>query len=638
MESLKSWFNLWSGNGEAELKRFRKEVQKSIRLNIIDHKPFFPAGEINRLVTIERISTVLSRHASDDLVVFVSQHARKMFLALVFGEANSANDLACILKSCQDHGMSDDKLPVQGMACTGRGVDSRQCSFGHDSWLNVLHDSRWETIMYRFRTDQCTINAPVFTNKQFVYKLPAECVLPFVSKGPSERDGHFSTVSEFILHQDHYITCEEGGTEFVASREPIRVALKKMKLLDNEPGYNVASAWAHEVSALEEIRGINHDHLIRPLAAIKHGFEHYIMFEWADGGSLRDVWSLKDDDDKFLSAEHVMCVLEELLGLASALALLHKTNTNTKTGLATRARSLQTLAAPSSDTRQDEAPRSMMLQVPVPRIRIQGDSSDDDSHVGSDIDRSYVSEDTDMDGEVHWRHGDLKPDNILRFRDSSDHRRLGRLKIADLGLAKQHFLQTSRRHDQTQQRYTTSQYEAPEAMANLRLPRSRRYDIWSMGCIILEFVIVLLYGPDGLDAFYRERNPSKASTDTLYFTLDVSKDTAHVSGIVKHWISGILKDPECSRKEGSAIADLIELVRDRLLVVSLPDEDMAESKKKKCRADAAELKERLGAIRRLGMDAQERGDTYLLAEPTRAYSPTPPPLGARLELPRRELV
>ena len=85
-----------------------------------------------------------------------------------------------------------------------------------------------------------------------------------------------------------------------------------------------------------------------------------------------------------------------------------------------------------------------------------------------------------------------------------------------------------------------------------------------MGCIILEFVIVLMYGSDGLAAFYSEM-PGRASTDTLYFTLNTDNDTADVSHIVKHWIHGILQDPECSCPEVSAISDLITLVRDRPL-------------------------------------------------------------------------
>ncbi|KAK4443114.1 heterokaryon incompatibility protein-domain-containing protein [Podospora aff. communis PSN243] len=634
-----NFFGLRAGrhDGEAELKNLRKEVQKSIKQNCTEHKRFFPAGRIEQLITVGRIRDVLSPNLSEDLVTFVSQHATKIFLALVCGGECSVDELVSIMRSFQAHGMTDDKLPVQQMSCIGRGDNTRACFPQHDPCLNVFHDSRWEDIMFRFRDDQCIFDPPVFTDQQFRYDLTAECVLPFTSRGSSERDGHFSTVSEVILHQDHFVTVrEEAETEGVrlrrvASREPLRVALKKMKHL-SEPGYNVGSAWEHEVSALNEIRDLRHPHLIRPLAAIKHGLEHYIMFEWADGGSLRDVWKAEGDDAKPLTPDRVMCVLEELLGIAGALAALHNTNTRTRTGIATRTatRASSLMRAAASAQVGVRAPtRPQNLQVP--RIRIQRDSSDDESH--RDSDRSYISDDADTNPEVHWRHGDLKPDNILRFRDQTAQRWLGTLKIADLGLAKQHFLQTSRRNEQTQQRYTTSQYEAPEAMANLRSPRSRRYDIWSMGCIIFEFVIFMLYGLDGLNAFYGERDPTQLSTDTLYFTLDVDNDTADVSHIVKHWMSWILRDPECSRPEGGAISDLILLVRDRLLVVGLPEDHMSEDEIQQCRADASELQRRLEKIRRLALDG---GDIYLLRQPTRLHSQAPPRSRAQLMEARTE--
>ena len=607
-----------TGKGEAELKNLRKEVRRSIHYNNSGRKAgFFPASEVDRLITLDRISTILARQTSDDLVKFVFHHARKMFLALVCTEDCPVHDLVRIMQAWERTGMSDDQLPVQEPPCIRRGSDGPRCSIRHGSWLDDFHANGWEDILFRFWDDQCMVNPPVFDNRQFRYDLPAESVLPVTSTGKKPRNGTFSVVSQVTIHKDHYVTLlEEGQGETiqlkrVPSREPVHVALKQMKPPDTEPGYNVAKAWEDEVSALEKIRDLRHPHLVRPLAAIKHGQEHYIMFEWADGGSLRDAWNNTGDDIKILTREHVMCVLEQFVGLAGALAALHNTNTKTRTGLAMRAPSLRTAVASIHSIEQPI--QSQTLQVPEIYVR---DSSDD---FDSDIDRSYVSEDNDPDAEVHWRHGDLKPDNILQFIDHTAGRWLGTLKIADLGLAKQHFLQTSRRHEQTGQRYTTSQYEAPEAMVNLDSPRSRRYDIWSMGCIILEFVIILLYGTPGLDAFYSERKPGPHSTETLYFSLH-GNETADVSNIVKHWITQILQEPECSRPGGSAIADLVKLVRQRLLVVDLPEEHMGEVEKKKCRADAGEVQQGLERIWRLGL-ADEK---YLLATTSRTRSQLPP--------------
>ncbi len=47
-------------------------------------------------------------------------------------------------------------------------------------------------------------------------------------------------------------------------------------------------------------------------------------------------------------------------------------------------------------------------------------------------------------------------------------------------------------------------YEPPEAEVGQNEPRSRRYDVWSMGCIYLEFAIWLLRGENGLQRFRRD--------------------------------------------------------------------------------------------------------------------------------------
>ncbi|KAK0619714.1 hypothetical protein B0T14DRAFT_211795 [Immersiella caudata] len=614
--------------GTVELKKLREEILSSIEYSGIGGNAFRPAGQVDKFLAVDRVSIILSRKASDVLVEFVCQNAKKIFLALVLcGDACSANDLASIMQSCHVYGMSDEQLPVPEMSCIGIG-GSGHCLTKHNSSLDVLHDGRWRAIMYRFRVDQYTINPPVFNDEGLVYKLAAGCVLPFISNDLNKRDGHHFTVVEAILHQDHYVTVCDGSR--AASQKPVRVALNKMKHLDGELRYNAREAWGREVAALKEIRGFGHKHFVRFLAAMEHGSECYAMFEWADGGSLRDVW--KNDGAEYLTADRVICVLEELLGLAGALATLHNKN-KTTAELASRATPRELRDRPGANRPPRPAVSSPSIRQPVravllqlPKIHVQRDRSEDEFDIYSDMDRRYISDDIDLDQEVHWRHGDLSPDKILHCKDTSADRWLGTLKIAGLGRAKQHFMATSQRYEQTQQRYIASQYEAPEAMANLWSPRSRRYDIWSMGCIFLEFVIFLLYGSKGLDAFYGERESKQISTGTLYFTLTFDQDTAEVSGTAKYWINSILQESECCR-EGSAIADLVVLIRDRLLVVDLPESTMKQDQRDVCRADAGELQSRLEKIWKMALDSEAKGGNYLLAQPIRAHSLIPRPSG-----------
>lgn len=266
---------------------------------------------------------------------------------------------------------------------------------------------------------------------------------------------------------------------------------------------------------------------------------------------------------------------------------------------------------PTNDFGEDRETDSLR----VPQIRFQLDNSDD----------GYYTSDDASNVDENWRHGDLKPDNILRFKGKGSSS-LGTLKIGDLGLAKQHMLATSRRDVATQQKFSTLQYEAPEAITNMNLPvgRSRRYDIWSMGCIVLEFAIWLLYGWKGLVTFYEQRNDLDTSTETLYFTADKNNRTAIVSDYAVSWIEHILlNDPECNSPSGSAIRDLIKLVRDRLLVVALPQEGMNEEDLKQCRADAGELETALKSIWGKAVDDEAKKGHYIFSKSDRTDAKPP---------------
>lgn len=361
----------------------------------------------------------------------------------------------------------------------------------------------------------------------------------------------------------------------------------------SEPNYNVHVSWLNEANALFQIAELRHKHLISQATAFKQGERRFIVLEWANGGTLRDIWQKESHDRSLLDGGKVMRVLEELTGIASALSRLHGTNTKTRTAMAMSAdpRRKNTMSRSETILSQGQGDR-----LSVPKIRFKGVSSDDD----------YDS--SDYGEEQHWRHGDLKPDNIIQFIDDKTSW-LGTLKIADLGLAKEHAFAT------TQQKYTTSHYEAPEVITtmNSRVPRSRRYDIWSMGCIIFEYTIWLLYGyKEGLKSFYDEGKDIDAYRETLYFTADLSTRRAQVSDAARRWISHILEvDPECNRATPSVIKDLVMLVRDRLLVIDLPRENMSQDDVNSCRASADDLERVLLKIKRTAIDDVHRGGKYL---------------------------
>lgn len=169
------------------------------------------------------------------------------------------------------------------------------------------------------------------------------------------------------------------------------------------------------------------------------------------------------------------------------------------------------------------------------------------------------------------RHGDLKPENILRFRGKGV---IGTLKIGDWGLAKFKDDSTVDQRRVTTTGHGSVRYEPPEVKTGVRTiygdgqnVRSRLYDVWAMGCIILEFVIWLLEGVSGLDAFRRAL--TRGQDNTPYYVLrqgQLGKNEAVLHKAVTDVMDRIEK--KCTR--GTALHDLLSLVKDRLLVVKLP--------------------------------------------------------------------
>ncbi|KAK7715846.1 hypothetical protein SLS63_011262 [Diaporthe eres] len=166
------------------------------------------------------------------------------------------------------------------------------------------------------------------------------------------------------------------------------------------------------------------------------------------------------------------------------------------------------------------------------------------------------------------RHGDLKPENILIF-NRGKHPELGSLVIADVGIAKYHAFETSVRklkEVQTNTRFFTGQYEPPEIRLDQPTIISRKYDSWSLGCVLLEFIIWLQRGKDGLKKFHAERQLATANEDRFW-------DATVGGGRVLHptastWIKNLLGELK-GRPELRAWRKLLKLVKSHLLVAVL---------------------------------------------------------------------
>jgi serine/threonine protein kinase len=169
----------------------------------------------------------------------------------------------------------------------------------------------------------------------------------------------------------------------------------------------------------------------------------------------------------------------------------------------------------------------------------------------------------------HYRHTDIKPINILRFipdsiRDGID---VGTWKISDLGLAKRHTSSTEDR-DGTNAQAATNRYRPPEGkFFSNGAGMTRRYDIWSMGCVMFELVIWLLHGNEALDDFNNIWLNEPGYGTTPYFEWDPKRRQVEVHPVVNDTIKSLLRDQECQGE--TAIGDLLRLIQKRMLVVGL---------------------------------------------------------------------
>lgn len=268
--------------------------------------------------------------------------------------------------------------------------------------------------------------------------------------------------------------------------------------------YDVRSGWEREAVALKTFNTLHDLHIVKGIGAFKQTTNpprYHLIMEWADGGSLEKLW--RDSPNPGLSSNLILEILEQFTGLANALSRMHNFGMDENT----------------------------VLRKANPN-------------------------------QENWRHSDFKPDNILSFKVNGTS--LGTLKIADLGRAKFHEKDTAHRFNGTSERFGHWRYEPPEVWTARETARSRLYDVWSFGCVLLEMLLWALYGHDALRNFGKNCDGQQGSP---YWTWEnFARRTAKINDDALRLMNHILThDSECNKN--SAMRDLIKLVRDELLVL-----------------------------------------------------------------------
>lgn len=188
------------------------------------------------------------------------------------------------------------------------------------------------------------------------------------------------------------------------------------------------------------------------LTAFKYKGDYYLLFPWAEGGNLEDLW--RSNEDPPMSKEVVLWVSKQCYGIATGLHEIHE-------------RQLSNRSQISPGQHKDNS----LLTVP------------------SSIRR-----------EEYGLHGDIKPQNILWFIESSKSLGEGVLKISDFGITEFNLKETGQRSRHKELVMFSPTYRPPEAEKLLENTSPKQYatsratDIWALGCVYLEFVTWLLRG------------------------------------------------------------------------------------------------------------------------------------------------
>lgn len=215
---------------------------------------------------------------------------------------------------------------------------------------------------------------------------------------------------------------------------------------------------------LKKFSADSHRHLVSLLATYEQFRRFYLVFHWADA-DLQDYWEKKNPTPA-VDHETILWMAEQCEGIAGGLCKIHHYLTPQK-NLAVSEQSMT---------------------------------------------------------QLFGRHGDIKPANILWFLDPCDPTSRGTLQITDFGLAE--FSAIHRSYKPKSKVATSPSYRPPECDLYGGVI-GLSYDIWTMGCLYLEFTTWLLGGWNLVEKFTKNRESFDRElhmpTDTFF---EIEKGTA----------------------------------------------------------------------------------------------------------------
>ncbi|KAK3369851.1 protein kinase [Podospora didyma] len=394
-----------------------------------------------------------------------------------------------------------------------------------------------------------------FQEKVFHYPLEPRLILPWVEHDLAATPGGFSRVTRVKIHASHHnFDCPENG-------EP-SFAIKQLHSPNKQDFDN-------EVETLKKFSHRTDTHLVKLLATYEQNGSYYLIFPWAKG-NLRGFWEQHPHPSHLHGQTSlVLWVAKQCHDIAAGLSHIHKHVTTSEYEIGRK------LPLPQGDTARDIKPANTR-------------PSDDKRR-----------------RQRYGRHGDVKPENILWFDDTSSDTSdpLGVLKISDFGLTKWHSA-SSKTAPVPNRMQATATYRAPEIDLPSRSQLSQKFDIWALGCLYLEFLTWYLMGWDAVYDTFCDRRIDDDDDEELrsdkFFNIEGEgvNQRAKVKSAVTNWIAELHSHSRCT----PFVHEFLDMVENELLQVDL-----------KNRMDCSQVVGRLSDMyRRMSTSTEHRRYEYCM--------------------------
>lgn len=487
---------------DQEPERLQDRLFSALIQSYQEKRGFFAKDQLSRILTESRVRNELAEHFDVSLPEeVIAQHAKtichgasprnesserddqpntrtfiKIFAILVIIEKTES-----IIKLLEE-GVNDSDLPLIKVS---RQNDENMFDLRLRRRPDLILKSfqrRWNQLNIRnfdewqWTTIPVEFAPPTELGQVKHYELQEQRILPFV-KDSRDHKPHFSRRTEL-----------EGGFASV-----FRVAIhSKHHHFPIPPGSSDPAffaikrlhsqnreAFMKEAEMLNKFSSDKHNHLISLLATYEQFDRFFLIFDWAEA-DLQAYWRKVNPSPSF-DLKTVLWMAKQCKGIASGIIQIH----------------------------QHES--------------------------------VYAKEDPDQPANknvVFGHHGDIKPENVLWFAEPGHEEGKvgGTLKLSDFGLAEVSIHRTISMAPKSKWGVSLG-YRAPEADLKQGAAIGRSYDIWTLGCLYLEFITWILGGSKLLDEFLEVRKARDATWHDIethtFFRLEVDGKTGEPTAVIK---------------------------------------------------------------------------------------------------------